>query len=595
MYSSGSTTYELEGEFPQGASSQSSPMWYKVPSLNQVLSGVFGYRSQSESSCRTSSSSDVEELGEFFKLSISQASFLPLQRDFLTLDLTDLSDEARKFLNYAKVRVVDGELNWKQRFGGVLGAALGASAGFFLMLIFGQKIFDFLYENGNFPDLDMETLMTLAGTALTFDAVSHTASSLVELLKDPVSSFSLRKSSFHEKGQTFLKGCIYGGSFFASFLPIYYVGYYTHFSNWFIYLASPSFLLNVTLHFGDHLSHPVEHWFTHYCFHNELEKNKRQEYLATFKNLKRLIYELKGEELSNLYADVFKQGMDATNNIAGQDIQDLNIKESLRILQVFKIFHDEHASNLTQQDPSSFKIKKNISSWLGWGMTFLAIPGRHLVFWHIIDEIFKKLHFSDAMRDPLAIILGGLLAGSIQGLMEQEAISEKIYELLCGKKIPSGSSHYPLRLVTKAWNYITGIGAITPYMIAGMSALDDKILHPNWPFWLKIACLAPFGIADAFNRASMFHESTFNLMNTFDSCVSYCYAFQGYKRDKLIRMTRQFHKLFKELRTDVLEDIDRLLNNAFASDLSSTSTQSSDGQTKDDDIVNVDEGNREAL
>jgi hypothetical protein len=50
-------------------------------------------------------------------------------------------------------------------------------------------------------------------------------------------------------------------------------------------------------------------------------------------------------------------------------------------------------------------------------------------------------------------------------------------------------------------------------------------------------------------------------VNAYDSLVAtYWEPTTEYKRDKLIRMTRQLRKLFKDLRPEVLEEIDLALN-----------------------------------
>lgn len=71
--------------------------------------------------------------------------------------------------------------------------------------------------------------------------------------------------------------------------------------------------------------------------------------------------------------------------------------------------------------------------------------------------------------------------------------------------------------------------------------------------------MIPFVIADSFNNATAFNQSYGNLISAFDSAVSYVHPLTGYKRDKLLRMTRQLRRLFKGLRPDVLEAVDQQL------------------------------------
>lgn len=510
----------------------------------------------------------------------------------IILTLSSLNDHhvgshTKKCLNYIQERIVEGKLNKKQMASILLGLGVGVGVGVITAVeLFGVLVSNFgLWSELIFYHLSFVVLCISIPT-LTIDATSRITSFFSHFMRDNTHAFSIQKTKNHQRALLVPKLLLFGISSVMSVVPAYYFSsLLTSTCNdpkcplplkndlLFEILFAATVLDKMT-HYGHHLSHHAKHDINRYFFRKtkeELEPHKtaikRQQYLKEFKELKRMIYGLAGEELSDLYGDIFNKKVNITKGKSDKEKEEINVKEALRVLRIFKNIHRVHGPDMVPEVEEHWKTTGAL--WGGWGMTFLATIGRHLAFWYAFDEILEDLQdkewISYLARYTLSIV-GGVVAGIIQGVIEIDAIKETVYDILRGKKIPNGSSHYPLRVGIKMWNWFSGYICSLPYLFAGFNALefiepDQSPRHPlNWPLWTQIACFIPFGITGVVSVVSSLQNSSLSILNGFDSLMSYCYPFQGYKRDKLIRMTRQFHKLFKNLDPEVLETVDQLLN-----------------------------------
>lgn len=515
------------------------------------------------------------------------------QAVLLALSSLDDRSATKKCLNYIQERIIQGKLNRKQMAVVLLGLGTGTGVGvvtvanliglWFANFDISMKAFSWLYDHNLDRNALAATLVISTVSSLAVDAASRTTSLLVDFVGDRIQLFSIKKTNNHDRALVFSKICLYVGSAIPSLLPAYYLYKFfvcygdnkcechecKKFSNELVFqVLFASIVIETTLHYGHQLSHHVEQWINNYFFSKMQDglplsntEMLRQKYLRKFQDLKRIIYGLEADELSKLYAEVFNQNMKPAAGSSEKELENLNITEVMRILRLFKAFHKNHHKGLAPKDPEV--LKKTVSSWTGWGLTLLATTGRHLAFWYAVDEILEPLQAEYGLphgtRDALSIVFGGVIGGLIQGFIERDAIAEATYDMLRGKKIPTASSHYPLRLLIKAWDYFGSAICTLPIILAGMHAMDIRY-WPHWPAWAKITCLIPLGLADMFNNAKAFHDSNLAVLNATDSAISYCYPFEGYKRDKLIRITRQLRRLFKELEPSVLEALDQLIN-----------------------------------
>jgi len=552
-----------------------------------------------------------------------------------------LSPETQAFLQYVKIKIADGTLNWKQKAGIMGGIVTGASVAWPLMVI----IFDgllppymgYIYNyycciHKSLPDpsllaaqfenfnkyLNFYSMMGVVGLPMAVDAASRTATILSDLTAENTCSFSIQKNKNHQIALLCAKGSIYFGAFTTGFLPVYYLYDSLFGCNNNIYIlsynpplynftASADIFLNISveinspdfknctlqrdlLPLGNKLLFGIGSPFLFFdtflqygyllsaytmrkidaYFLSEMRTSAclspveatRQGYLSQFKGLKRIIDELDEGALDDLYSNVFVQDAEREDQNIEISFEEQTQNEAIRILKAFNALHHQHKS-LKEEEPEVWK--KTWASNIGWAIPLLATFGRTVIFQYAIEELFKTLSFEGTGISIFSGCLGGIFANVSQGLIEKEAVEEGIYDLLRGKKIPHGNSHTTLRTGLKIWDYIYGVIQTLPYLVAGYYATvvgtgpvsyDDFTSIQPW----QILFLINFGLADAFNNAIAFHDSNFNVVNAFDSTMSYWEPSEEYKRDKLIRMTRQLRNLFKEIRPDVLQTVDQLLS-----------------------------------
>jgi len=489
------------------------------------------------------------------------------------ISFADLPREARQFLLHLKDRVIDGKLNKKQitSIGG--GLIIGGAVSTPLMAVFLVGIVDLINRFngeivGNTPlDIVAPTIVGIVGPALGLDAASRGAAILIGLSANPIHSFSQQKNKEHVQALIWTKRGIYVGALLASALPLYY--FYTatllvmvpsnHTSkSYYVIFGSlaPFLIVDTVLQYGYQLSQSATRKINTY-FYSKLGKEplsstevKRQNYLADFKDLKKMIYVLEEDDLGDLYENVLLNALERTGKNPDINPEDLKINESLRVLQVLKKFHQAKAAQFDLEEEEDIKDVR--TSRIGTGVAIAASLGRSMVFLYAIDQMLEGLGVPAPTKQILSAIFGFIIASFVQGIIEQQAVHSGSYDIGSSKKIPEATSHRPLRMGIKAWNYlIQGPFNTLPYILAGLDATSA------WPLWTRILTLVPFGIADSFNNATTFNQSYLNVVDGVDSGISYCYSFMGYKRDKLIRMTRQMRRLFKELHADVLEAVDQ--------------------------------------
>ena len=523
--------------------------------------------------------------------------------------LDGLSPAARAFLLHVKDRIIDGKLNKKQMAGIVGGLLTGGAVALPLASIFSRSVWEVmnallhhglislgLDEAETITITIISALTGILGSTLGLDAASRTTTVLIDLLEPSSQPFSLQKERKHKWMLRLTKGGIYVGAFVAGTLPVFYFTMELGYTNVigsgdskFFYLSALPFLMfDTVLCYGPQLSQWAERRINGYFFHKMREETplspteiKRQTYLSQFKDLKRMIYGLDKDDLNDFYKTILINRLGNAEQNAEMNPRDLKMEGALRVLQVFQTFQTAHKKNLKLDDEED---TKNVwASRLGWGKAIAATVGRSIVFWYAIYTILDVFGVHEIPKQILSVVFGGIVANLIQGAIEKEAVHQGIYDLSKGRKIPDATSHRPLRVGIKAWNYLLfGPFNTLPYVLALLDATicwNDPApgvlpcSNPlNWPLWATILAAIPFTIADAFNNAAAFNKSYGDVVSGVDSAASYVYPSMGYKRDKLIRMTRQLRRLFKELRPDVLESVDRILTGKEQSDVVSSST-----------------------
>jgi hypothetical protein len=574
-----------------------------------------------------------------------------------------LSPATQDFLRYVKKRIVDGELNKKQKAGIVLGMATGAGVAWPLMVIFFDGILSpyasylFSYYVRHCPPtscdlnstsnvlttqfknfnsyLNFYTMMGLVGIPMGIDAASRTAVILSSLGEENTTSFSLQKNKNHRITLLFTKGSLYFGSIIAGFLPVYYLydsllgchikleqayfaknstdpcfalEYEVH-TNIFLdlnisgdclndppdfanctrkwdELPSKSFYLfgigapfvwfDIVLQYGHQLTSYAIKWINDYFFSIMRASSRfssvesiRQGYVTQFRELKRLIFELDEGGIDDLYDAVFLESTKTSDQDTGVSFEERTQNDAIRILKVFNEFYRQHKNSLEEEETENWK--KTCASCIGWAISLIATFGRMVIFQNIIESLLGQFWYDNVdvfnhnyRHEPstgatiLSYFLGGLFANVTQGFIEKEAVEESIYDLLGSKKIQNGSSHKSLRTGIKIWDCIYGIFQTIPYLAVGYALTGEKFSAiPSW----VIVFLLSFGIADAFNNVIAFHDSNLAVVDAYDSLkATYGTPSPEYKRDKLVRITRQLRHLFKDLDGHVLEEVDWLLN-----------------------------------
>lgn len=518
---------------------------------------------------------EKEEMGDFVVVVASPKS--PL-----------LTPEVEAFLTHVKVRVVDGKLNWKQILGILGGPAVGAVMGYPLLIIFYNDFLMMFVNDSDVLTMILTSALPITLAVLDLDAVSRIASLFAELLQDNTSLFIIQKSARHQISFYLSGGCLYAGAFVAGVLPAYYlykmlcqkfsIGDKTfdtcspdddfyQFNMAILVTGSFCLVLDTTLHYGHQLSHQAKRWIDHYFF-RQLRENAlfssaeitRQRYLQQFKEIQKLIDRSSPVKHADLYKEVVR-------NNAMQET-DITVKEALHVLQKLQQFHQQYKYYLTPEEPSHWR--KTVSSWIGWGKAIGAGLGRHPIFWYAVDEVLEGLGMPLGwIRSTLSIIFGGIIAGLVQGVIEKDAIQQTVYDMLGGRNITEATSHEFLRRGIMVCNSLLGVCATFPYLWVGFNLIRGCNYTEcgwQWPRWAQVLTLTSFGVANALNEGRAFNDSILNIVNGFDSLISYCYPFEGYKRDKLMRITVQLRDLFKKLRPDVLEAVDQLLKADVAPD-----------------------------
>lgn len=487
-------------------------------------------------------------------------------------DIKSLSPETRAFLVYLKDRVIDGKLNKKQVAGILGGIITGGAVSTPLITIFIGGILELRsmissqIGAGNTP-ID-EAIGPIIGGTLGLDAASRGSAILIELLENSTQSFSRQKSKEHMRVLALAKGGIYAGAVISGALPLYYFYINTLVPdnpddkdeipksyNIIFGTLAPFLVFDTILQYGHQLTQEATRKVNTYFYKAPLSPNeaKRKEYLAQFKELKHMVYGLDDDDLSDLYENVLVKGLNKGKHHTDFNPENLKVEEALRILYVLKEFHSCHKENLPNLNEED---KPNTwSSRIGKGVAIAATVGRAFVFWYIIETMCIALGIPEIASQILGGIFGALVGNTIQGIIEKDAVQTAIYDLSRSKKIPSqGTSHKPLRVGIKLWDYILqGPFNTLPYVLVGLDATS------SWPLWARILTLLPFGVADSFNNATTFNQSYFNVVDGADCAVAYCYPFMGYKKDKIIRALRQTRRLFKELDPVKLEEIDSSL------------------------------------
>lgn len=581
---------------PQSPYPSASEKWLKIDPTNEKRSSLNAQRTSINQG-----SGNQDELTEFVVVSQELPSPLSFDELLSSLKVSDLAPEVQEFLRYVKVRVVDGKLNWKQGLGIFGGLATGASSAFTLITLFAweAEIAVSIAKTGAPYDFSVfEDLMKVVEAAVyiyvpfaILETISRTSSFFIEALADNINLFLTKKTLKNRMALGLSKLCLYGGSFITGLLSAYYIflqkivfGEYFDERNEENFTFTPldiliwtgvvALVLDTTLHYGHQLSHYAESWLNAYFNHKIREESLltvtekiRKRYLSTFTELKKFLYRLDKGETNRLYEAIFDNSISSQKKVFGQENEELNIKEALYIIDIFVNFHRFHHNTFIFDSSQSWK--ENIASKVGWCLSLLASVGRHIVFWQAFYEVLETITLElgvvnlEPLKMPLSIILGGCIAGLTQGFIEKDATQKAVYDMLGGETISKATSHGFLRRSIMLWNSVLGTIGITPYITAGLYITYQCYYEESheicWPLWARIACFVPFGLAHAYTRTQSFHDSILNILNGFDSLMSYCYPFQGYKRDKLIRMTRELHKLFKNLDTDVLETVDQLL------------------------------------
>lgn len=335
--------------------------------------------------------------------------------------------------------------------------------------------------------------------------------------------------------------------------------------------GAPFLFFDTILFYGHQLSSTTEKWVNDSFFAKmraspDLSPFEalRPKYLTQFKGLKRVIYKLDDDGLDNLYAAIFTREGRNLDQKAELNPEELTINEALRILKAFQALHHQHKNDVEDEKPEEWK--KIWASRIGSAVSLIATFGRLVIFQVVLANMLGHFWLNEDGGpnlgvDLISCILAGIFANLSQGWIEKEAVEKGVYDLLGGEKVPEGSSHSHIRRGIKAWDYLYGIFHTLPYLAVGAEAAGYTIggnLFIIQPW--QILLLLSFGIADAFNNAVAFHDSNLNVVNAYDRLVtSYGTPSTEQKKDRLIHIVRKLRKLFKDLRPDVLEEVDRAL------------------------------------
>lgn len=161
-----------------------------------------------------------------------------------TVVVSQLTGEIKAFLRYLKVRIIDEELNGKQKAGIAGGLITGMAIVWPMMLIIFDglltpyfnyilpksdvqstyppyQLFDFFNKFNSF--INQFTLLSIIGIPMAIDAASRTASIFIDLTKDDTKLFSLQKGKNHEQTLQVVKASLWFSVFCAGFLPVYYL------------------------------------------------------------------------------------------------------------------------------------------------------------------------------------------------------------------------------------------------------------------------------------------------------------------------------------------------------------------------------------
>lgn len=342
------------------------------------------------------------------------------------------------------------------------------------------------------------------------------------------------------------------------------------------WVGAPFLFVDTFLQYGYQVSTTVEAWSNNYFFGkmrasfllSSLEAI-RKKYLTQFKDLKRIIYEWDEDRVDNAYKRLFIDEAANLHTDAEENPEKLTTPEALHVLTILENLHNEYKEDVEETKDQDWK--KTWASRLSWSIPLIATYGRMFIFQYILANMLMsfssfwttKTNFDEDTpstgASTLTCILGGIFANITQGWMEKDAVEKGVYDILGGDKIPDGSSHAHLRRSIKAWDYLYGLFNTLPYLAVGFFAVGYEASIGILPW--QVLLLISFGIADAFNNAVAFHDSNLNVVNAYDSLVtSYGTPSTEQKKDRLIRMTRQLRRLFKNLHPDVLEEVDWELN-----------------------------------
>ncbi len=510
----------------------------------------------------------------------------------------DLPEETKKglqaFLHHVKDRVIDGKPTGWQILGWALGTAIGIGVGNAMPPVYINSLDDLngLFHGQLYGTTSLATgLIVITAVFFGLDGISRNSVILGNLLGPDTSAFSVPKSTSYKTGYGTMKGLHYLGGGLSGLLPLYFLykvekakiddGSLPSLQTMIFFgCLGPPLALDTLFNNSSRLSIPAEKSLYRRFADQILDKQTlplRQQYLRQFKEIKWLIYGLDEYEMGDLYEGVFDNGLKRTAKTADHPIEDLKMEDALRVINILKRFH---SANQEEAMPE-FKeeAKKTWSSRFAWTEVILGSPGRSIALLYSISQLLEGINIMGPANMALSYIFGAVAGSIAQGLMEKAGVDDTAYKFSHGKKVPRATSQPYLRTAIEIFNYVVVAACITlPYALLELDATNGWNLAPR-----IISLIFPI-LGYALKKAMTFNNSYGDIVTGVNMALSPLYKTVGYKKDKLLRMTRELRGLFKTLRGDILIEVDRLLKGKKVSSESEENGFRSGSSSSDENV-----------
>lgn len=488
------------------------------------------------------------------------------------------------FLSYAKEHINDGKFTWRQiLLGGIGGTLIGVGvANAMVPVLFnglnglGEK-FHYEMEWGN-PNLAY-LFSVHTGLSLGVDSMSRNVMIIGDLAGPSTDEFFiprkvLKCGKIELDQRVLFLILVYLGASMAALLPVYYLwqgenkladsypkqalSFYTFFGSLAPTLFLDALFINARA-MQDWVDEKINAHLIRQVFGEATllspARVLRQQELKRFEDLIRIFRVTSDDDIHELYEQVLGNGLNVQKKDIDRSEEILKSADTIQTLKALRKIHETHP--IPPENEKAWKRK--VAKVLGWGIPALATVARTLVFYAIIHELLGDLSENGIGNKVLSGIFGGCIASLFQGKVEVEAVEEGVYQLLHGKDLESDASKSRiwkgLRKIGKTYNFAQGAWNTLPYILVGIAATN------GWPVAVQVATLLFFGLADAFNNTLAFHESYGGVVNGVESLVSYKYTTPGYKRNKLLKETEYYKKVYEKMEPAIMMKVNALTSN----------------------------------